>query len=38
VLASAGDRASGLVARAAGPDLVFDVHLSGDDETVFFEL
>jgi protocatechuate 3,4-dioxygenase alpha subunit len=38
VLASAGDRASGLVARTVGPDLVFDVHLSGDDETVFFEL
>lgn len=38
VLAALGDRAAGLVAREDGWDLVFDVHLSGDDETVFFEL
>jgi protocatechuate 3,4-dioxygenase, alpha subunit len=33
---AAVDRASALVARAAGDGLEFDIRLQGDDQTVFF--
>jgi protocatechuate 3,4-dioxygenase, alpha subunit len=31
------DRRQSLIARQEGGDLVFDVHLQGDQETVFFD-
>jgi len=38
VLRLAGERRETLIARADGGALRFDVHLQGDDETVFFEI
>jgi protocatechuate 3,4-dioxygenase alpha subunit len=38
VLGAAGNRAETLVARLGGPrDYRFDIHLQGDDETVFLD-
>ena len=31
------DRRPTLIARQDGADLVFDIHLQGDQETVFFD-
>ena len=38
VLAGLGDRRSTLLALEEGGTLRFDIHLQGDDETVFFAI